>query len=103
MRYFSEELEEIKKITLQQDVSPESLRTLFDQITRDREGERGLMILDMGDEILNSKETYEKFKNICEVVTYEGGSHRFDHIKEAIGIIENYFLLSTVSSSFGIN
>lgn len=37
MRYFSEELEEIKKITLQQDVSPESLRTLFDQITRDRE------------------------------------------------------------------
>lgn len=65
--------------------------------------ERGLMILDMGDEILNSKETYEKFKNICEVVTYEGGSHRFDHIKEAIGIIENYFLLSTVSSGFGIN
>lgn len=37
IRYFSEELEEIKNITLQQDLSSDFLRTLFDQVTRARE------------------------------------------------------------------
>lgn len=37
INYFSEELEEIKKITQQQDLSPDALRALFDQVTRDRE------------------------------------------------------------------
>lgn len=37
INYFSEELEEIKKITLQQDLSSDYLRSLFDQVTRDRE------------------------------------------------------------------
>lgn len=37
INYFSEELEKIKKITLQQGLSSDYLRSLFDQITRDRE------------------------------------------------------------------
>lgn len=43
-----------------------------------------LLALDMGDELLDSKRTRELFDRNAHIVTFEGGSHRFDHIHELL-------------------
>ncbi len=49
-----------------------------------------LVLLDMGDEVLNSAETVQYFAGKAQIITYEGGSHRFEHYDEAKEHIETY-------------
>ena len=50
-----------------------------------------LVLLDEDDELLDSKATREHFMSMrCPVVLFEGGCHRFKHMKEALPHIEEY-------------
>ena len=46
------------------------------------------VFLDMADELIDSSITLEKYQEIARVVTYQGGSHGFEHIEEALPIIK---------------
>ncbi len=46
------------------------------------------VILDRGDEVIDVKKTIEKYKGKTSLEIFEGGSHRFDHIEEALPIIK---------------
>jgi len=48
-----------------------------------------VLLLDMADELIDSAKTQEKYNEIAEVFTYEGGSHSFEHIKEALPVIKS--------------
>lgn len=52
------------------------------------EKSRRTLLLDMADELIDSGKTYEKYKNIAEVTTYEGGSHSFEHMQKALATIK---------------
>lgn len=58
---------------------------------------KGLILLDLGDEVISSLETYNKFDGICSIEVFEGGSHRFEHIDESIVIIEDHYNFITIS------
>jgi predicted esterase YcpF (UPF0227 family) len=45
---------------------------------------QGTIILDLGDEILDSRATLDLVKGRLPAVVFEGGSHRFDHMAELI-------------------
>lgn len=50
-----------------------------------------LVLIDEGDELLDSKETFEYFTRMnCPIAIFEGGSHRFEHMKEALDPIQDY-------------
>lgn len=50
-----------------------------------------LVLLDEGDESLDAKETLGKLTQMkCIVEIFEGGSHRFEHMKEALPHIEGH-------------
>lgn len=46
------------------------------------------ILLDMADELIDSKNTLERYKDKANVVTYDGGSHGFEHIWQALPVIE---------------
>jgi len=46
------------------------------------------IFLDMADELIDSKATQLKYKEIANIVTYEGGSHSFEHMQQALPIVE---------------
>ena len=46
------------------------------------------ILLDMADELINSSETYARYQALANVTTYEGGSHSFEHLEEALPIIK---------------
>jgi predicted esterase YcpF (UPF0227 family) len=46
------------------------------------------LLLDMADELIDSENTLEIYKEKANVVTYTGGSHSFEHIKQALPVIE---------------
>lgn len=46
------------------------------------------ILLDMADELLDSSLTQEKYQDIADVVCFEGGSHSFEHMKQALPVIE---------------
>ncbi len=46
------------------------------------------ILLDMADELIDSKKTQSLYKERANIVTYEGGSHSFEHIKQALPVIE---------------
>lgn len=46
------------------------------------------ILLDMADELLDAEKTLCKFQATANVVTFEGGSHSFEHIKQALPVIE---------------
>jgi len=47
------------------------------------------IILDLGDEILDARETIKKYEGKVGLHVFEGGSHRFDHMKEAMPAISD--------------
>ena len=49
-----------------------------------------LLLLDMGDEHLDSYKTLEHFEGYAEIVTFEGGCHRFDHLPESVPHIKAF-------------
>jgi hypothetical protein len=53
------------------------------------EKSRRTILLDMADELIDSSKTLHKYNTRAEVTTYEGGSHSFEHIKQALPIIKN--------------
>ena len=46
------------------------------------------ILLDMADELIDSKNTVLVYKDKANVVAYDGGSHGFEHIKQALPVIE---------------
>lgn len=48
-----------------------------------------LVLLDMGDEVIDSSETFNVFE-MFPIVTWQNGSHRFDHMAQAIPAIQQY-------------
>lgn len=54
------------------------------------ESMNGLILLDMGDELLDSAKTRDMFSTKYTVKTYAGGSHRFDNIDAALPDIKEY-------------
>ena len=46
------------------------------------------LLLDMADELIDSNNTVLVYKDKANVVTYDGGSHSFEHIKQALPVIE---------------
>lgn len=53
----------------------------------------GMLLLDMGDEVIDSKVTLKKFDQQMVVNTFAGGTHRFSHMKEALPLIKNFLAL----------
>ena len=46
------------------------------------------ILLDMADELIDSESTLSKYKDKANVVTYDGGSHSFEHIRQALPSIQ---------------
>jgi uncharacterized protein len=46
------------------------------------------ILLDIGDELIDSEKTLLKYQAIANVVTYNGGSHSFEHMRQALPVIE---------------
>ena len=42
------------------------------------------VILDLGDEILDVRRTIRKYEGKVALHVFEGGSHRFDHMEDAL-------------------
>ncbi|MDF1624256.1 MAG: hypothetical protein P1V33_12400 [Pseudohongiella nitratireducens] len=53
----------------------------------------GMVLLDMGDELIDSFATLEAIGHQMTVHTFAGGSHRFSHIDEALPLIGEIFEL----------
>lgn len=51
----------------------------------------GLILLDLGDELIDSKQTYEKMKDFFSIKMFDGGSHRFAHINDSINTIKSFY------------
>lgn len=50
---------------------------------------QGLVALDMGDNVIDPQRTLETVGENLPVVTFPGGSHRFDHIHELTAVIQS--------------
>jgi len=46
------------------------------------------ILLDMADELIDAGNTQKKYKGKAKVLSYEGGSHSFEHITESLSAIE---------------
>lgn len=46
-----------------------------------------IILLDMGDELIDSSKTAEIYQQSAQVYTYFGGSHGFDHMPEAMPVV----------------
>lgn len=45
------------------------------------------VLLDMADELLDAEKTLTKYQAIAKVATFAGGSHGFEHMREALPVI----------------
>jgi len=59
----------------------------------------GLVLLDSADEVINAYNTQTVLDGFFEIVMFQGGSHRFAHVEEALPFIKEHFNL--MSASFG--
>lgn len=59
---------------------------------------RGLILLDAGDDVLSAEYTKQQLHPHFPVTVFAGGSHRFEHIPEAIPVIESWFFETSISS-----
>jgi len=50
----------------------------------------GLILLDDGDEVIDAAHTKRLLEDHYEVKVFEGGNHRFAHMKEALPLIEAF-------------
>jgi len=46
------------------------------------------ILLDMADELIDSENTLSIYKDKANVVSYNGGSHGFEHIRQALPVID---------------
>lgn len=67
--------------------------TLTEEVTRAYEAlpfrtdGPGRVVLDMGDEVISSRDTLLEVCDRLPVLTFPGGSHRFDHMEELVGLL----------------
>ena len=52
--------------------------------------EKGMVLLDLGDELLDSLETKAILKPQMTVHVFDGGSHRFSHMEDALPLIQTF-------------
>ena len=52
---------------------------------------QGLVALDMGDKVIDPQETLQIVGDTLPVVTFPGGSHRFDHMHKLTAVIRSMF------------
>lgn len=64
-----------------------------------RQGQ-GLVLLDAGDELIDAAQTAELFKSTHAVRVFTGGSHRFEHLPEALPWLRSW-LKSSVLDELG--
>lgn len=43
----------------------------------------------MGDEVISSRDTLLEVCDRLPVLTFPGGSHRFDHLEELVGLVKS--------------
>ena len=55
------------------------------------DGTPRLVLLDADDEVLDYSVARDQFEYCAEVIVYEGGSHRFDHMPEALVEIDRMY------------
>lgn len=51
----------------------------------------GLILLDEGDDVFDWHETYVAYHETYSIYSFPGGSHRFEHMKESLQLIEKFF------------
>jgi predicted esterase YcpF (UPF0227 family) len=51
----------------------------------------GEIVLDLGDEVIDAQETQAVVSNRLPITTFEGGSHRFDHMSELLVMLAEKF------------
>ena len=61
-----------------------------------RFSKNGLLLLDMGDDVLDSEKTLKYYRNSLICRTFEGGNHRFAHMKESIEDIICFITISEI-------
>jgi predicted esterase YcpF (UPF0227 family) len=54
---------------------------------------QGLVALDMGDKVIDPQRTLQIVGDTLPIVTFPGGSHRFDHMREITEHIRNNFFI----------
>ena len=59
---------------------------------------KGLVLLDIEDELIDSHATESALKSQMPVHTFEGGNHRFAHMEEALPLIQQQAALLSVSN-----
>lgn len=52
------------------------------------------VLLDMADELLDAEKTRAKYQAIANVVTFDGGSHSFEHMQQALPVVERVIFSS---------
>ena len=60
----------------------------------------GLILLDNGDDVIDSTKTFETLKDKYSVKCFEGGSHRFEHMNESLDLIKCFYDMASVSYGF---
>jgi len=61
----------------------------------------GLILLDEGDEVIDSLETQKVLDGHYDVKLFSGGNHRFEHMKEALPLIEAFHDQAGIVYGFG--
>lgn len=46
------------------------------------------ILLDMADELIDSNQTIAEYRNKADIVSFAGGSHSFEHMAEALPVLE---------------
>ncbi len=46
------------------------------------------ILLDLADELIDAKKTFSKYQAIAKILAFEGGSHSFEHMRQALPAIE---------------
>ena len=57
------------------------------------------ILLDMGDELLDSKQTILTYQAKANILTFAGGSHSFDHMQQALSVVEQVLFPELKQSS----
>ena len=61
----------------------------------------GVILLDLGDEVIDSLETAKLLTPFYRIVTFEGGTHRFAHMQESLQHIQHTVSIAEVVYGFG--
>lgn len=59
----------------------------------------GLILLDLGDEVVDAQETINSYEEFHQIVIFEGGSHRFDHMASGVEYIQEFY--NRASTAYG--